>query len=388
MKRLCVPLLVALTALPIARTTLGISQVKQELMIDKTFDAPEDGRLEIYVGDADVTILPGSGGEVHVAVLLFGKNMDRSREYFEKQQFSVSASGSVIRVATDRKDSYDWSWKDWRDAAPHIQVRVTAPKEFDATVRTSDGDIELGDLTGDIRLQTSDGDITADNLTGPYLLLNTSDGDIASSRLNAETIEIHTSDGDLELGHVSTGKMVARTSDGDIHIRMIEGNAVLKTSDGDLDLGEIQAERFSAHTSDGDIRIARLHGDGELRTTDGDIHVSALVGTMSTAHSSDGTITLAHVEGDLSVTGSDIDVQLYLQAPGAIKVATSSGDIEMTLPQDHPADLLLRGDDVHMAPYINFDGRMDDDYAKGRINGGGNLIEVRTSDGDVVLRTK
>lgn len=388
MKRLCVPLLVAMTALPLARTTLGISQVKQELMIDKTFDAPEDGRLEIHVSDADVTVLSGPGDEVRVAVTLYGKNMDRAREYFEKQQFSVTHSGNVIRVASDGKDSYGWNWKDWRDAEPRIQVRVTAPEEFDATMHTSDGDIELGDLTGDIRLRTSDGDITADNLAGPYLSLSTSDGDIASSRLDAETIEIHTSDGDLDLGQVSTGKMVARTSDGDIRIRMIEGNAVLKTSDGDLDLGEIQAERFSAHTSDGDIRIAKLHGNGELRTTDGDIHVSTLVGSMSSAHSSDGTITLTNVEGDLSVTGSDIDVQLHLQAPGAIKVATSSGDIDITIPQDHPADLVLRGDDVHLASYINFDGRMDDDYAKGQINGGGDLIEVRTSDGDVVLQTK
>ena len=88
------------------------------------------------------------------------------------------------------------------------------------------------------------------------------------------------------------------------------------------------------------------------------------------------------------MTGSDIDVQLHLQMPGKIRVATSSGDITITIPQDHPADLLLRGDDVHMASYIKFDGRIDDDYAEGQLNGGGNLIEVRTSDGDVVLQTQ
>ena len=388
MKRLGVLLLVAFTTLPVAHTTLGIGQVNQELMIDKTFDAPEDGQLEILVGDADVTVLSGSGDEIHVAVTLFGKNMDRAREYFEKQQFSVAASGSVIRVASDGKGSFGWNWKEWRDTAPQIQVRVTAPREFDATVHTSDGDIEIGDLTGNIRLKTSDGDITADNLAGPYLLLNTSDGDIASSRLDAESIEIHTSDGDLDLGEVFAGKIVARTSDGDIRIRMIEGIAILKTSDGDLDLGKVEADRFSAHTSDGDINIAQLYGDGEMRTTDGDIYVGALAGSMSSAHSSDGTITISNVEGGLSVTGSDIDVQLHLQAPGKITVATSSGDIKITIPQDHPADLVLRGDDVHMASYVNFEGRMDDEYAKGRINGGGDLIEVHTSDGDVVLQTK
>ncbi len=576
MKRLCMLLLVALTVIPIARTTLGISQVTQELMIDKTFDAPEDGRLEIHVGDADVTVLSGPGNEVHVAVMLYGQNMGRAREHFEKQQFSVAHNGSVIRVTSDRKNSNDWNEKDWRDAAPQIQVRVTTPKEIDATMNISDGDMEITSLKGDIRLKTSYGDIVADDLAGPYLSLHTSDGDIVSSRLNAETIDIQTSYGNLDLDEITTGKLIAHTQDGDIDLSSLKGDLRLKTSYGDitaynlagpylslhtsdgdivssrlnaetidiqtsygdldldeittgkliariqdgdiqlgrlkgdirlktsygditaydlagpylslhtsdgdivssrliaetidiqtsygdLDLDEIAAGKLTARTSDGsielgslkgsveleasygditvndlagpylslhtsdgdiassrldaetieihtsygdmdldeittgkmvarsrdgDIFIAQLHGSGDLRTNYGDIQVNALVGTMSSAHASDGTITLTNVEGDLSVTGSDTDVELQLQAPGKVVVATSSGDIELTIPQDHSADLALRGDDVHVASDINFDGRMDDDYAEGRINGGGNLIKVRTSDGDVVLQTK
>ena len=499
MKRLCMLLLVALTALPLAWTTLGISQVKQELMIDKSFDAPEDGRLEVHVGDADVALLSGPGDEVHVAVTLYGQNMDRAREYFEKQQFSVTHSGGLIRVASYGKELLRLEPEG--TAASWIHVRVTTPKKFDANVRTRDGDIEvgnlkgdlrlrtadgditadelagpylsllsldgdivssrlnaeiidihtlvgdldldeiatgkmtartldgdieIGNLTGDLRLKTSDGDITADEIAGPYLSLHTLDGDIVSSRLNAEIIDIHTSDGDLDFDEIATGKMTARTLDGDIELGNLTGDLRFKTSaggikvdelagpylslhtldgyiissrlfaeiidihtsDGDLYLDEVATRKVVARTQDGDIHIVQLHGDGELRTDYGDIHVSTLVGTVSSAHASDGTIMLTNVEGDLSVTGSDTDVELHLQAPGNVVVATSSGDIELTIPQDHPADLVLRGDDVHMDSYINFDGRVDDDYAEGRINGGGNLIKVRTSDGDVVLQTK
>ena len=424
MKRLCMLLLVALTALPLAWTTLGISQVKQELMIDKSFDAPEDGRLEVHVGDADVALLSGPGDEVHVAVTLYGQNMDRAREYFEKQQFSVTHSGGLIRVASYGKELLRLEPEG--TAASWIHVRVTTPKKFDANVRTRDGDIEVGNLKGDLRLRTADGDITADELAGPYLSLLSLDGDIVSSRLNAEIIDIHTSDGDLDFDEIATGKMTARTLDGDIELGNLTGDLRFKTSaggikvdelagpylslhtldgyiissrlfaeiidihtsDGDLYLDEVATRKVVARTQDGDIHIVQLHGDGELRTDYGDIHVSTLVGTVSSAHASDGTIMLTNVEGDLSVTGSDTDVELHLQAPGNVVVATSSGDIELTIPQDHPADLVLRGDDVHMDSYINFDGRVDDDYAEGRINGGGNLIKVRTSDGDVVLQTK
>ncbi len=67
--------------------------------------------------------------------------------------------------------------------------------------------------------------------------------------------------------------------------------------------------------------------------------------------------------------------------------ATSSdGDISITLPSTFGADLRLRGDDVRISRDLDFDGRIEDESATGEINGGGPLIEARTSDGEVTVR--
>ena len=69
-----------------------------------------------------------------------------------------------------------------------------------------------------------------------------------------------------------------------------------------------------------------------------------------------------------------------------VMATTSDGDISITLPENHGADLRLRGDDVRISRSLDFDGRIEDERATGEINGGGPLIEARTSDGEVTVR--
>ena len=63
----------------------------QETMIDERFSVNEGGTLEVNVGDADVEVVPGASDEVHVEVILAARNLsDKAREYFEKQNFTVT----------------------------------------------------------------------------------------------------------------------------------------------------------------------------------------------------------------------------------------------------------------------------------------------------------
>ena len=341
---------------------------EQETMIDERFSVNEGGTLEVNVGDADVEVVPGASDEVHVEVILAARNLsDKAREYFEKQNFKVTQSGNTVRVETDRRRRIRISWNDWRNH-PSIYVRVSVPETFNADLHTSDGDIGVDHLNGDIRLSTSDGDVTVGELSGNTLVLSTSDGDIQVDALDGETIDIHTSDGDLDLGTITARSITARTSDGDIRVTSLNGDAEVKTSDGDIDIDAVNGPSFFARTSDGDITV------GEL------------IAGHSTVRSSDGDITLRRVEGDLNVSGSNANIRLDLYKPGAVTATTSDGDILITLPENHGADLRLRGDDVRISRSLDFDGRIVDDRATGEINGGGPLIEARTSDGQVTVR--
>ena len=362
-------LLTALLFLPLARSSQAQDRDdrERETMIDERFSVDEGGTLQIDVGDADVTVEPGSSDAVHVEVILEARDMERGREYFDKQNFDVDQRGNTVRVETDRKQRIDWGWRNWRDR-PHIYVRVSVPENFNADLHTSDGDIAVDRLQGDVRMKTSDGDVTAGDLSGDELILTTSDGTITVDDLKGKLVEINTSDGDLDLGAITAERIFARTSDGDIRTGSLNGEVEIRTSDGDIDVASFNGSSFFARTSDGTIAV------------------SELIAETSTVRSSSGEITLRRVEGDLEVSGSDTDIRIELRKPGQVSATTSDGDITITLPEDHRADVRLRGDDVRIASSLDFDGRIQEERAEGTINGGGPLLEARTSDGDVTLR--
>jgi hypothetical protein len=320
----------------------------REKVIDERFTVSEGELLEIAVGDSDVEIVVGSSNEVHVEVWIEGRDMESAREYFEHQRFSVEQDGSTVRVRTDAKTSFRLNWRNWRDH-PQILTRVVVPERFQANLRTSDGDVRVG------------------SLVGPSLTLDTSDGDIHADELEGDTITVETSDGDILLGIASADQINLRTSDGDIRARQLTGNVEAKTSDGDIRLDAVDSDVFSARTSDGDVTIDEL------------------LASQSSVRSSDGSINLRRITGSLDVSGSG-DIRLDLADPATISVNSSDGDIDITAPGSLSADLYLRGDEVRVARAFNFRGELKDERAEGNINGGGQRIEAKSSDGDVTLR--
>ena len=344
------------------------SQAQQrETMIEENYAVQEDGILEVNVGDADVEVTSGTSNEVHVEVVLEGRDMERAREYYDRENFSVTQSGNTVRVETNPRRRVRFDWRDWRDH-PHIYVRVRVPESFNADLQTSDGDISLDRLRGDVRLRTSDGDVTAGTLQGAQISLGTSDGDVRVETLEGDIIEIETSDGDLDLGRLTAQRIFARTSDGDIRTGALQGEVEVKTSDGDITIASFNGTNLFARTSDGDITIDEL------------------ISESSTVRTSDGSITVRHVEGDLDASGSSADLRLTLVRPGMISATTSDGDVSLNLPPGYGADLRLRGDGIRVASSLDFNGRIDDESADGTINGGGPMIEGRTSNGDVTVR--
>ena len=122
--------------IPLSSQAQDRDNYDRETMIDERFSVNTDGMLEVNVGDADVTVEPGSSDEVHVEVIVEARNMERGREYFEKQNFDVDQRGNTVRVETARRQRIDWNWRDWRDK-PHIYVRISVPETFNADLHTN-----------------------------------------------------------------------------------------------------------------------------------------------------------------------------------------------------------------------------------------------------------
>lgn len=334
--------------------------------IDEKYATDEVRDLMVSVADANVTVNTSDVSTVEVHVTVEGNDRDKAMDYYEKQNFSVKLDRGTLHVHSKREKTRETLYG-WRNSAS-IHVAINVPSNISSSIRTSDGDLVIDELTAGATIVTSDGDIEATRLEGASVSVKTSDGDISISAASSEKITIQTSDGDIEAD-------------------WLEGASIsVRTSDGDLELGDVAGD-LQIQTSDGDILIDSINGKLDAKTSDGDLVIGEIISSDAEVRTSDGEIIIRKATGSLTLRTSDGDVALGLIDPENINVTISSGDALLTMPQGLPATLNIRAKDVEMASFSNFSGDLNDSRVDGDLNGGGALIRVHISDGDVVMRT-
>jgi hypothetical protein len=187
------------------------------------------------------------------------------------------------------------------------------------------------------------------------------------------SVDLKTSGGDIAVGDLE-GTVLARTSGGEIKLGKIGGEVDASTSGGNVDLA-LGRGRVRLSTSGGTISAGRLVGAAELRTSGGDIRVEAAENVLE-AHTSGG------------------DVRVGFEGPirGNTSLSTSGGNVRATVGQDtgfHLAASTSGGEVRANGITITIDhGGVGKSSLSGDVNGGGPILELRTSGGDieVVLR--
>jgi DUF4097 and DUF4098 domain-containing protein YvlB len=177
------------------------------------------------------------------------------------------------------------------------------------------------------------------------------------------------------------------TSGGDIFLIDLTGEGELKTSGGDIDIENIEGD-FILKTSGGDILVNGLIGDADMGTSGGDINTRDHTGNAS-AKTSGGDIKLEVAKGKVYASSSGGDITLRFQGNNeGIKLKTSGGDIRMYADSDFSAEANLRtsGGDISVDLPKTRTSRVRSGRYEGEINGGGNLLECRTTGGDITIK--
>ena len=150
------------------------------------------------------------------------------------------------------------------------------------------------------------------------------------------------------------GNVNLRTGDGKIEIADLRGALNLHTGDGSENLDNVEG-KLHATTGDGHIKASGRFDELELKTGDGSVEVRASGGSSLNAgwrlETGDGSVSL-EVPGDLAA-----DVDLH----------TSDGHIDLDMP-------------------VTTSGKIRQNEIQGKLNGGGNLLMIRSGDGSIHLR--
>jgi hypothetical protein len=176
--------------------------------------------------------------------------------------------------------------------------------------------------------------------------------------------DLRTSGGSIRLADLS-GELKAETSGGSIDVSNLKGNANVHTSGGSITVENITG-KLVASTSGGSIRATGNMGDSKLNTSGGSIRLNSVSGSLE-ANTSGGSIN-----ADIAKFGE------------RLTLSTSGGSIEVKMPMDKGMDLDLQGDKVQIA-MNNFNGLVENDRVKGKLNGGGIPVRIHTSGGRVKI---
>jgi hypothetical protein len=227
--------------------------------------------------------------------------------------------------------------------------------------------------TPELRLTTSDANVRVTAGTGNKIEahLTTSDYKIGSSGIsvyehqigNAVTIELHYPHMnwnfgwsnhhrvEIDVSVPSNTKLELQGSDGRVSITDVKGPIVARTSDGSLDIEGADGS-LEARTSDGKMRVIGRFDHLDLQSSDGGITATALPGskvaTGWSLHASDGRVEL-RIPENLSAN---------------ISLHTSDGHIDVDVP-------------------LSVSGRLGTHDIQGKLNGGGELLDIHTSDGSI-----
>ncbi len=180
----------------------------------------------------------------------------------------------------------------------------------------------------------------------------------------------------------------ARTTRVDVSLPR-DADLDVSTGDGAITIAPLSGE-IRAHSGDGAIQADGLCGRLSLSTGDGHIRATGLDGALE-AHSGDGGLRLEGRFDQLEVSTSDGRVEATAldgsRLASAWSLRSGDGNMSLRVPSTLRADLDLHAGDggLWVGLPVETSGRFGRHTLRGRMNGGGPLLEMRCGDGSIRL---
>ena len=142
------------------------------------------------------------------------------------------------------------------------------------------------------------------------------------------------------------------------------------------------------HSSDGHINVDGTTGPARIDTSDGAVEVHNFNGNIR-ARTSDGHITVDGVVNEVYLSSGDGHID-FTARPGSKMergwmIHTSDGRVEVKLPEDFAAELSAHTGDgrISLDVPVTVSGAVERSRVRGKMNGGGQLLEISTGDGSI-----
>jgi len=224
------------------------------------------------------------------------------------------------------------------------------------TAQTGGERVEIGNVGGDVKVHSGGGRVAIGAVKG--------------------SVNAYSGGGDLVL--VSSERdAVLESGAGDIQVQRCGGHLRVETEGGNISLGDVVGP-VDAETGGGSIRLASAKGPVQAETGAGRIELDGI----RTAHAETG-------EGDIVarlVSGADRSDSSLETAAGDVRVfLVSSLNVTVRASIDMASGHTIRSDFPEIRIRSEGEWGPRELTAEGSLNGGGPLLKIRTTTGNIVI---
>jgi DUF4097 and DUF4098 domain-containing protein YvlB len=313
-----------------------------------------------------------------------------ARHQFEQYKISAWVKGDTA-----------WIVGDWQgDKQPrHFsgEFSVMVPREMALVkLETDGGNVEATGLSGRVEAESGGGGMRLDEISGG-IYAETGGGSIDVGTVSGE-LGLHTGGGSIAV-RKANGKVIAETGGGSVEILSCAQGAVVETGGSSISISHCNG-KVKATTGGGSVELNDIGGPAEIETGGGTIRLTSGKGHVH-AETGGGGIELYGVPSAQAETSAG-GINVKLVNTGSERhdsdLETEAGDITVYIASDVAINVRASVDvgnghritsefpDIRIGPGEGGQWGPRTLTAEGRLNGGGPVLKVHTSSGDICFK--
>lgn len=345
-------------------------------------------QVKVDVGSVRVEGGSQSGITYVIRTHAYTSSEQDARRQFEAYKVNASTKGDTAWIVAD--------WQGGsrpRKFSGDFVINVPTNMEW-VKVVTEGGSVAAKAITGRVDAQSGGGSIHFDDIGG-QINAETGGGSIDVGNVGGE-ITLRTGGGSIKVA-AAKGKITAESGGGSVVVLSGMQGATLETGGGSIQVDRC-AGQLRATTGGGSIELGDIGAGADLETGGGSIRLTSAKGPVR-ATTGGGTIDLGGVSSARAETGGGGIVAKFVSGTDRTDstLETAAGDITVYLSSDLNVTVraaielanghTIRSDFSDIA--VHSEGGQwgpKTVTAEGKLNGGGPILKVRTTTGDILIR--
>jgi len=347
--------------------------------------------LRVKVDMGSVVVRGGQQQGINYVVhTRFGNSSEQeARHQFEQYKVTAYVKGDTAWIVGD--------WQGGRQPRHFFgEFSVMVPREMALVkLETEGGNIDASGVGGRVEASSGGGGIKFDDIGGG-VNAETGGGSIDVGTVSGD-LGLHTGGGGIVVRHAN-GKVIAETGGGSVRIESGSQEASIETGGGSIEVRQC-AGKVRVSTGGGSVDLSDVGGPADIETGGGTIRLTSAKGHVH-AETGGGGIELYGVPSARAETGAG-GITVKLVNTGGERhdsdLETAAGDITVYIASDVAINVRASVDmgnghritsdfsDIHVSSEGDQWGPKTL-TAEGRLNGGGPLLKVHTSTGDICIK--